>query len=49
MTLPFAILTLGIVWFFVSALMLLITDGLVDGFDIDGFSTFVWATSSSGS
>jgi putative membrane protein len=44
LTLPFAILTLGVVWFFVALLMLLITDGLVDGFDIDGFMTFIWAT-----
>jgi putative membrane protein len=43
-TLPLAILTLGIAWFFVAMLMLWITDGLVSGFDIEGFWTYVWAT-----
>ena len=43
-TLPLAILTLGVAWFFVSLLMLLITDGIVGGFDINGFWTFVAAT-----
>lgn len=43
-TLPLAIVTLGIAWFFVAMLMLWITDGIVGGFDIEGFWTFVWAT-----
>jgi putative membrane protein len=43
-TLPLAILTLGIAWFFVSMLMLLITKWLVSGFTIDGFWTLVAAT-----
>jgi len=43
-TLPLAILTLGIAWFFVSLLMLAITNWLVSGFTIHGFWTFVWAT-----
>jgi putative membrane protein len=43
-TLPLAILTLGVAWFFVSLLMLLITDGIVGGFDINGFWTLVAAT-----
>jgi putative membrane protein len=43
-TLPFAVLTLGIVWFFVSMLMLWLTDLLVGGFDIKGFGTYIWAT-----
>jgi putative membrane protein len=43
-TLPFAVLTLGVVWFFVSMLMLWLTDLLVSGFDIKGFGTYVWAT-----
>lgn len=43
-TLPLAIVTLGIAWFFVSMLMLKITDWLVKGFDIHGFWTLVWAT-----
>ena len=44
LTLPLAIVTLGIAWFFVAAFMLLITDAIVGGFDIDGFWTLVWAT-----
>jgi putative membrane protein len=43
-TLPIAILTLGIAWFFVAMLMLAITDWLVGGFEIEGFWTYVWAT-----
>ncbi len=42
--LPLAILTLGIAWFFVSMLMLDITDGIVSGFKIHGFWTLVAAT-----
>jgi putative membrane protein len=44
LTFPFAILTLGLVWFFVAGLMLLITDWLVDGFELEGFGTLVLAT-----
>ncbi|MGN6867899.1 MAG: phage holin family protein [Solirubrobacteraceae bacterium] len=43
-TFPLAILTLGIAWFFVSMLMLDITDAIVSGFHIDGFWNLVWAT-----
>jgi putative membrane protein len=43
-TLPLAVLTLGIAWFFVSMLMLDITDGIVRGFHINGFWTLVAAT-----
>lgn len=43
-TLPLAILTLGIAWFFVSLLMLIITRGIVSGFHIHGFGTLVAAT-----
>jgi putative membrane protein len=43
-TLPLAILTLGIAWFFVSMLMLEITKGIVSGFHIHGFWTLVEAT-----
>ena len=43
-TLPLAILTLGVAWFFVSMLMLEITKGIVSGFHIDGFWTLVAAT-----
>ena len=43
-TLPLAVLTLGIAWFFVSMVMLLITKWIVSGFDINGFWTLVAAT-----
>ena len=43
-TLPLAILTLGIAWFFVSLLMLVITKAIVSGFEINGFWTLVEAT-----
>jgi putative membrane protein len=43
-TLPLAILTLGVAWFFVSMLMLEITKGIVSGFHIRGFWTLVAAT-----
>ena len=43
-TLPLALLTLGLAWFFVSMLMLDLTDVIVSGFSIDGFWTLVWAT-----
>ncbi|HMI28223.1 MAG TPA: phage holin family protein [Gaiellaceae bacterium] len=44
LTLPFAIVTLGIVWFFVAMLMLWLTDLIVGKFSIHGFWTYVWAT-----
>ena len=43
-TLPLAILTLGIAWFFVSLLMLVFTRAIVGGFHIHGFWTLVAAT-----
>jgi putative membrane protein len=43
-TLPLAILSFGIAWFFVSLLMLLLTKDIVGGFHIHGFWTFVAAT-----
>ncbi|MBV8220584.1 MAG: phage holin family protein [Solirubrobacterales bacterium] len=43
-TLPIAILTLGVAWFFVSLLMLVITKAIVSGFDIHGFWALVEAT-----
>jgi putative membrane protein len=43
-TFPLALLTLGIAWFFVSMLMLDLTDVIVSGFHINGFWTLVWAT-----
>ena len=44
LTLPLAILTLGIAWFFVSMLMLWLTSAIVPGFSIHGFWTLVAAT-----
>jgi putative membrane protein len=44
LTLPIAVVTLGLAWFFISMLMLKITDWLVKGFDIHGFWALVWAT-----
>ena len=44
LTLPLAIITLGIAWFFVSMLMLWLTDLIISGFNIDGFRNYVWAT-----
>lgn len=44
LSLPFAIITFGIAWFFVSMLMLRLTADIVPGFAIHGFSTLVWAT-----
>jgi putative membrane protein len=43
-TFPLAILTLGLAWFFVSMLMLVITRDIVSGFQIHGFGTLVAAT-----
>jgi putative membrane protein len=43
-TLPLAILTFGIAWFFVSLLMLVLTRDIVGGFEIHGFWTLVEAT-----
>jgi len=43
-TFPLAILTLGIAWFFVSMLMLVITRDIVSGFYINGFWALVEAT-----
>jgi putative membrane protein len=43
-TLPLAVITLGIAWFFVSMFMLWLTDLIIGGFDIHGFWNYVWAT-----
>ena len=43
-TLPIAVITLGIAWFFVSLLMLWLTDLIIGAFDIKGFWNYVWAT-----
>jgi putative membrane protein len=44
LTLPFALLTLGLVWFFVAMFILWLTDVIVSGFTIDGFWDLVGAT-----
>ena len=43
-TVPLAVITLGLIWFFVAMLMLWITSAIVSGFSISGFWTYVWAT-----
>jgi putative membrane protein len=44
-TLPLALVTFGLAWFFVSMLMLWLTQGIVNGFDINGgFWKYVLAT-----
>jgi len=43
-TLPAALLSFGIAWFFVSLLMLAITKDIVGGFFVHGFWTLVKAT-----
>ena len=43
-TFPFAILSLGVVWFFASMLMLVLTRDIVGGFEVHGFGTLVKAT-----
>lgn len=43
-TLPLAILSFGVVWFFVSLLMLVLTKDIVSGFYIYGFWTLVKGT-----
>ena len=44
LTLPLAVITLGLIWFGVAMVMLKLTAVLVDGFSIHGFRTLVWAT-----
>ena len=43
-TVPLALVTFGIAWFFVSLLMLVLTRAIVSGFEIHGFGTLVAAT-----
>lgn len=43
-TLPLALVTLGVAWLFVSLLMLVLTEAIVGGFQIHGFWTLVAAT-----
>ena len=44
LSIPLIILTLGIAYFFVNVLMLLLTDWVVDDFEAGGFWTVVGAT-----
>ncbi len=44
LTLPLAIVTLRLIWFGVSMLMLLLTAAIVGSFNIHGFWALVWAT-----
>ena len=44
LTLPLAILTLGIAWYFVAMFILWLTDVIVSGMHINGFWTLVGAT-----
>ena len=44
LTFPLAIFTLGIAWFFVSMLMLWLTDLIIGSWNISGFWNYVWAT-----
>jgi len=43
-TAPLALLTFGVTWFFVSLLMLVLTQHIVGGFHIGGFWNFALAT-----
>jgi putative membrane protein len=44
LAIPLIILTLGVAYFFVNVLMLLLTDWVVPDFDVSGFWTLVGAT-----
>jgi putative membrane protein len=44
LTLPLAIVTLGIAWFFVAMFILWLTDVIVSGFAINGFWSLVGGT-----
>src|SRR4249919_2585624 len=44
LTLPLALVTFGIAWFFVAMFILWLTGLIVPGFDVDGFFTLVGAT-----
>ena len=43
-TLPLAVLTLGLAWFIVSLLMLVLTRDIVSGFQLHGTGTLIAAT-----
>jgi len=44
LSIPFIIITLGVAYFFVNVLMLLLTDWVVEDFEAGGFWTLVGAT-----
>jgi putative membrane protein len=44
LAIPLIILTLGVAYFFVNVLMLLLTEWIVGDFDVEGFWTLVGAT-----
>src|SRR3954449_10517899 len=44
LTLPLAVITLGLIWFGVAMLMLALTAIFIDGFSIHGFLTLFLAT-----
>ena len=44
LTLPLALVSFGLAWFFVSMFMLWLTASIINGFDIRGFWNYVWAT-----
>jgi putative membrane protein len=44
LSLPIAMVTLGLAWFGVALLMLLLTSVFIEGFSIHGFWTYIWAT-----
>jgi putative membrane protein len=44
LTLPLALLTFGIAWFFVSLLMIVLTEAIVPGFKVNGFTALMEAT-----
>jgi putative membrane protein len=44
LTFPFALVTLGLAWFFVAMFILWLTSAIVSGFHINGFWTLVGAT-----
>jgi putative membrane protein len=44
LSLPIAMVTLGLAWFGVALLMLALTSLFIEGFSIHGFWTYIWAT-----
>ena len=44
LSLPIAVVTLGLAWFGVALLMLALTSLFIEGFSIHGFWTYIWAT-----